>query len=149
MHEDAKSFLISACLSAFVVNVCLIDRPEPARLDAGLALGALFRIDVGDLALFPLERAGRAGLEALAALLAFVLVHHELDERRADPGRAAVLLDMRLVLVAEILDRRKHRVGRGLAQTAERGVLDLLGKIEQKLDIAFAAFAVRDARAGW
>ncbi len=65
----------------------LIDRPEPAVLDTGLALRALLRVDVRDLAFFPLDRARGTVLEAQTALFALAFIHHELDKRRADAGR--------------------------------------------------------------
>ena len=46
----------------------------------------------------------------------------------ADAGRAAALVDVRLVLVAEPPQRAEHRVRRRLAQAAEAGVLDRLGQ---------------------
>ncbi len=46
-------------------------------------------------------------------------VHAVVDQRLARAGRAAPLADVRLVLVAEVAQRRQHRVGRGLAEAAQ------------------------------
>ena len=84
-EPDVSNLSCFFSASSVVKILFLIDRPEPARLDAGFALRALFRIDIGYLALFPNKRPGRAGLEALTAFLTLVLVHHELDEGSTDP----------------------------------------------------------------
>ena len=82
----------------------------------------------------------RAERAAVAALR----VDAEADERLADPGRAALVVDVRLVLVAEVAQRRQHRVGRGRAERAQRRVFDRVGQLLEQVDGLRRAAALGD-----
>ena len=88
----------------------LFNRPEAAGPDAGFALGTKVRVDLGRLLLFPGNGLARAGLETEAAHLAFFFDHLEADQGRTDQRRTMLILDMFLVLMPEMAQRRKHRV---------------------------------------
>ena len=68
------------------------------------------------------------------------------EHGRADAGLAVLVADVRLVLVAEVADVGQHRVGRRLAEAAERRLLDRLAEVDEALDVALLALAVADAR---
>ena len=51
------------------------------------------------------------------------------------PGPALVVPDVLHELLAEVADGGEHRVGRGLAQAAERRVLDRVAQVDQPLDV--------------
>ncbi len=63
----------------------------------------------------------------------------------ADAGRAALVVDVGHVLVAEELQGAEHRVGRGLAQPAQAGVLDHVAQVLQQLQVGVGAPPVGDA----
>ena len=91
------------------------------------------------------DAAGRAAARAqraAPALRRVDLIGHQL---LAVAGRAALLIDVRFVFVAEILEGGKHRVRRGLSQTAQRRRLDGLGQLFQLLNVAVLAAAINDA----
>ncbi len=67
------------------------------------------------------------------------------DQRRADARPAVLVADVLDVFVAEVADGREHGVGRGLAQPAERRVLDHLAQVDEPLDVGLFAAAVADA----
>ena len=67
------------------------------------------------------------------------------DQRRAHARAAVLVADVLDVFVAEVADGREHRVGRRLAQAAERGVLDHLAQVDQPLDVGLLAAAFADA----
>ncbi|OPZ46054.1 MAG: hypothetical protein BWY94_00921 [Actinobacteria bacterium ADurb.BinA094] len=66
------------------------------------------------------------------------------DQRLALAGRAALLADVRLVLVAEVLDRREHRIGGGAAQRAERALDHVTPQLLEQLDVSLAPLALDD-----
>src|SRR4051794_17700909 len=55
-------------------------------------------------------------------------------------GRAATV-QVSHVLVAEVLDRGRHRAGGAVAEGAERPAEDVVGQVEQRLEILFRALA--------
>ena len=55
-----------------------------------------------------------------------------------------LVADVLDVFVAEVADGREHRVGRGLAQAAERRVLDHLAQVDEPLDVGLLAAAFAD-----
>ena len=67
------------------------------------------------------------------------------DQRRADARAAVLVADVLDVLVAEVADRREHRVGCRLPQAAQRGVLDHFAQLDQPLDVGLFALALADA----
>src|SRR5262249_14910267 len=68
--------------------------------------------------------------------------------RRAGAPRrrhgAAAFPDVRLVLIAERLDRREYGRRRGIAERAERLAEDVVGDRQQEIDIARLAFTALD-----
>ena len=62
----------------------------------------------------------------------------------AAAGRAALVLDVGLVLVAEVAQRRQHRVGRRLAEAAERRLPDHLAQARQPVQVVGRASPLRD-----
>ena len=68
-----------------------------------------------------------------------------IDQRRADARAAVLVADVLDVLLAEVADRREHRVRRGLAQAAQRRVLDHFAQVDQPLDVGLFAAALADA----
>ena len=67
------------------------------------------------------------------------------DQRRANARAAMLVADVLDVFVAEVADGREHGVGRGLAQAAERRVLDHLAQVDEPLDVGLLAVAFADA----
>ena len=67
------------------------------------------------------------------------------DQGAADLGRALLLVNVRFVFGAEMLQRAHHRVRRALSQTAQRRGVNLLAQQFQPFDVAVLAFAVADA----
>src|SRR5699024_7791805 len=123
--------------------------------------------------LFLFYRAELAGLKALAALDALVVVddmlfldtagnsaHRTLSgaartalagvgdgvghQRLAGRSRTLVVVDMILVHVSEVSESRQYRVRRSLAQSAERAVLDLAGQLFELFDVSVLALSVCD-----
>ena len=104
------------------------DRTLRAFARAHSALDALFRID--NVRLF--NRAAYCAYGAVArtdgAAYALRFVDFVADERFAH-ARGALAVTMRLVLVAEITERRQHGVRRGLTQAAQRVVLYVMAQL--------------------
>ena len=69
------------------------------------------------------DRLCRAPSAAHVAAGAGLGVDLVVEQRLADARRAVLVADVRLVLVAEVAEGGQHRVGRGGAQRAERGLL--------------------------
>ena len=59
--------------------------------------------------------------------------------------RTAPLADVRIVFVAEVADRREHRVRRRLPKAAKRTVLDSEAQLLEKFNVPFAPLALGDA----
>ena len=87
--------------------------------DTGHALDALGLVDNGRFLLLPRDGVRRAFFEADAALDAFFLIHLEFEKRRAAFGGTGLVNDVGLILIPEVLEGRKHRVGSGLSQAAQ------------------------------
>ena len=104
-----------------------LDGVELADLAAGVALDAEVLVDHVELLLLAGDGAGRAllGAQPAAGAVAADVVG---DERLAAAGRAALLVDVRLVLVAEVPERGEHRVGRRAAEGAQRALDDVVGR---------------------
>ena len=66
----------------------------------------------------------------------------------ANAGAAALRADVVLEFVAEVAQRGQHGVGRGLAETAERGVADHPAQFVEFVQVLLTAFAFGDAREG-
>src|SRR5438874_7214667 len=60
--------------------------------------------------------------------------------------RAPAFLDVRLVLVTEVLQRRHDRRHRGVAEGAERLAGDVRRDVRQQIEIAHLSFAALDLR---
>ena len=118
---------------------------EPADLKTLAALDAPGRIDHVRLLLLAADAVGRALLGAEHAAGAGLGVDVVRDQRLALAGRAALLVDMRFVFIAEVPDGREHRVGRRAAEGAERALEDVVGELLEQLDVALAALAADDA----
>ena len=58
---------------------------------------------------------------------------------------AAFFVDVRLVFVAEVLERAHDRVGGALSQAAQAGALDLDAQLFEQFDIAWPTLAAADA----
>src|SRR5512134_979595 len=97
----------------------LFDCHEAAGVVTGGALSALLLVDDRHPALFPGNGVHRADLEAEAAFLAGVLHHLELEQFLAGVRRAALLLDVRLVLVPEVANGGEDGIGGRLPEAAE------------------------------
>src|ERR1035437_8145705 len=122
-----------------------LDGVELAHLTAGVALDAAGEVDHVRLLALSADHACGALLGAEDAAGAGLGVDVVRDERLALAGRAALLVDVRLVLVAEVADGGEHGVGGGAAQRAQRAVGDVVGKLLEQLDVAPAAVAADDA----
>src|ERR1019366_1265268 len=59
--------------------------------------------------------------------------------------RAAAAIEVGDVLVAEVLDRRGHRAGRAVAESTKRAAEDVLGEVEQRLDVLLVAHTTLEA----
>ena len=122
-----------------------LDGVELADLAAGVALDAVGDVDDVRLLLLAADAARGALLGAERAAGAGLGVDVVGDQRLALAGRAALLVDVRLVLLAEVLDGGEHRVGRRAAEGAERAVDDVVAELLEQLDVALAAVAGDDA----
>ena len=60
--------------------------------------------------------------------------------------RAAAVLEVGDVLVAEVLDRRGDRAGRAVAERAERPAEDVVALVEQLLEVGLGALALLEPR---
>ena len=101
-------------------TLVLDDGAETALLHAGAALDALGAVDMVhflDLAGDGIDRAHARTGRTAAALVGDLVVEQLLAVMRG----AAFFLDMCLILITEILEGGQDRVGRGLAQAAQRG----------------------------
>src|ERR1017187_3537207 len=83
----------------------------------------------------------RADLRAQGAADA-VVRHPVADQGRAAAGRATFLVQVGFVLLAKIPERGRHRVGRGLPQTAEASAADVIGEGLQLFEVVTAAVAL-------
>ncbi len=63
------------------------------------------------------------------------------DKTGADPGLAVAPQDMVLILPAEVTDRRQHRIGSRLSQSAEGGIFYNISQVHKGIDITFPALA--------
>ena len=72
--------------------------------------------------------------------------HGATREILTDAGAAALRADVVLELVAEMAQRGQHRVRRGLAEPAQRGVADHPAQFVEFGQVLLAAFALGDAR---
>ena len=122
-----------------------LDRAEAAGRPAVTALDAQRRVDLMRALAHAGDGLDRALARAGGATHAHVLVDRVRDERTALARRAALVADVRLELVAEVADGGEHRVGRGLAEAAERAILDGVAELLELLDIALLAPAVNDS----
>ncbi len=98
-------------------------------------LSALFRIDDRRFLLLPGDGLHRAGLLAETAHLAFFRDDPELNQIRADQGRASFLLNVGFVFVPEVTDRGEHGIGSALSKTAVGRILDMFAQSFQEVDI--------------
>ena len=89
------------------------------------------------------RRPGRCGRTAVQPLhlSAIDLV---VQQRLADARRAALVHDVRHILVAEVAQGGQHRVGRRLAQAAQGVVLDVVAQLFQLVQILHGALALGD-----
>src|SRR4051812_5275245 len=63
--------------------------------------------------------------------------------QHAGPGEgAATTGDVRAVLVVEVLDRGRHRAGRAVPERAERAAQDVVGQVEERVDVRHRRGAV-------
>ena len=81
----------------------------------------------------------------MSTLAGQALEHGRVDQRRADARAAVLVADVLDVFLAEVADGGEHRVRGGLAQAAERRVLDHFAQVDQPLDVALFAPALADA----
>ena len=98
-------------------------RVEFAGLEADAALDAAGLVDPVPHLAFAADAVDRTAVETESAADAAV-GDFVPDQLRADSRRTAGFLHMGEVLVLEVRQRRQHRIRRGLAEPAERGVLD-------------------------
>jgi len=120
-------------------------RTEAAARHAGAALDALAGIDlICFLARYAADAADRAVSCAHGTFAALVRVDGIRQQSFADSGRAALFLDVRLILIAEILQCGQDRVRRRLAKAAERGILDLMAELLHLIQHVHRAFALGD-----
>ena len=93
-------------------------------LQAGTAADAGLRVDdVRQLAV-ALDGTHRTGTCAKRTATTFLGVDEVLRQVAALMSRTAFLFHVCQILLREVVHRREYRVGRGLSQTAERGVFD-------------------------
>ncbi len=85
-----------------------------------------------------------AVLCALSAADALFLVDNERKEMLTYAGRTLLVLNVCDIFVAEISEGRKHRVGRGLTESAERRALDECRQLLETIDVLHLAFTVGD-----
>src|SRR6478735_3453795 len=60
-------------------------------------------------------------------------------------ARATLPAAVREVFVAEVLDRRRHRRGRAVTERAERASQDVVGQVEQRVEIVLRGVAALEA----
>src|SRR5512138_2490103 len=110
---------------------------------ARLALGAVVLVDEEAVALLH-HRVERASLLAEAAEDAVLRADAEHAQPLAPLGAAELVVHVLLILLAEVLDGRKHGIRRAVAQTAERPGDHQLAHLLEPLDVALFAPARRD-----
>ena len=71
-----------------------------------------------------------------------VVVDLVLDQRGAATRRAALLVEVRFVFLAEVLERRGDRIWRRLAEAAEAAAADVIGQLLQFFQVIRPARAV-------
>ncbi len=86
----------------------------------------------------------RAGPGASRTANALVGDNGELEQALADPGRALFVDHMGLVFVVEMVDCTQYGVRRGLAEAAQRGVLNNLAQLLKLFQIIHFCFAFCD-----
>ena len=102
---------------------------------------------IDDMRLFAIsaDAVHRAAPRAQRAADAFFRVDFIAQQRFADFRRAFFVVNMRFVLVAEMLERAQHRIRRGFAQHAEARRVDLRRQAFQLLNVAIFPFAIADS----
>lgn len=101
-------------LSRFLFNC--IERAGPV---AGHAPRADIQIDLGQFLLFPFDCVHRTLLGAKTTPLAFLWIDPEFQQRLAALRPAALVVNMLFILMAEITQRREHRIWGSLTKTTE------------------------------
>ena len=116
-----------------------------ALLHAGTALDAFAAID--DIRTLDDTGNGAYGANpgAKAAALAFLCHDRIIEQRFAMPSRAALFFNMRLILIPEIFNCRKNRVGGRLSKAAKSTIFDSICQLFQLFDIPFLALAFCNA----
>ena len=118
------------------------DGVKTADFITGPALDAFALIQIVRLGTGPGDSAGRTDLDAALAAGALLLDDPINDQVAADGRRTALVHDMGQELLPEILERRQDRIGRRLAQPAERSALDRAAQLLQLGDVGDLAFAL-------
>ena len=122
----------------------MADCAELARRLAGAALDALGGVDDVRLLHRAGDRARRALPRAHSAALALRRVDLVLHKPRALARAALLVPDVLHVLVHEVLQGRPDRVGRRLAEAAERGLVHGVADLAHVGDVLLGAAALAD-----
>src|SRR5581483_1338095 len=109
------------------------------------ALQALRRLDLVRLVFFAEDRFRRTHPHAGMAAVADRLVDFVNDQLFADLRRAALLSDMRDVLVPEVAQGRQHWIRRSLAEPAQRCLFDHPAGVVEEFQILLSSLTRRDA----
>ena len=127
------------------------DSTEFAVVDASAALDALVAVDnhggqlvAGSGVVGAADSLDGASLGALAAADALLAVDDIAHEFLADAGAAFLVDDVLHILVPEVVEGGENGVRRGLAETAECGVLDDSGEVAQLGEVFHGAATVGD-----
>ena len=86
----------------------------------------------------------RAVAGAESAALALVGINLKVDEVAAYSGRAALLHHMGDILIPEVFQGGQHRIGGGLAQGAQGGVLQVVAQLLDGVQVLQGALAIGD-----
>ena len=81
------------------------------------------------------DRPGVARLDAQTAARALVRIDPEFHQGQADLCRAFSIEDVRFVLVVEVPQGRQHRVGSGLAESAQGARTDSFSQLRQRVHV--------------
>ena len=81
------------------------------------------------------------GLDAELALDAFALVKLDVGQRGALERRAVTVFHVCLILVAEVADRGKRGIRRGLPEGAQRAFSDFVADVFEEVDVFRFPFA--------
>ena len=125
--------------------VFLFDRPKLTGLDTGSTTDALFQVNDGRCFFLPSDCFRWACLLTEATHLTLLRIDPKFYETRTNQSRASFLLNVGLIFISKIPNRRKHGIRGCFSQTAVGSIFDVLAQLFQKFDVLHRSLPDRDA----